>query len=575
MRRSGRGGGGVPRVCRRCFSTSSIAPERILIIGGGISGLSTAYFLQHLRPSSNHPRPLIHLVDSSPRLGGWIRTNRIPVPSPRSPPLDLLFEGGPRSLLTRRGDSTLALLQSLGLQDRLLLSDETAKRRFLWNGHLRRLVMLPTGLNASLLSFPLLSPLLAAVWNELRQPRRTSSSPTALAAADESIFDFVSRRFSRVVAEELFDPLVAGIYSGDVRQLSVASCFASLSSAETQHGGVLRGMFRSRRSQPFLAEEKMEGEAELGEMDWVKRVKANGTYSFKEGMETLPRALVEAITAQAKATSSHVGSRPIVRTSTTVDRLTFGAEGVTASVNGEPEQYDRVISSCSSVTLGRILQRSYMETHDPPEILAPGDSAPVTEGGLQLLTGSSALAGNELLPSLASSLLSLPHASVWVVNVAYDAAVLPHAGFGVLCSSLHSSDILGIAFDSCCFPGQPPFPSAQPVTRLTVMLGGARFPQVTRETWEQAVERALAGIGRMLGCARPPVYLGGGLMRDCIPQYVVGHGGWVKGVEEGVAEVNRRVGGQRLQVIGTALHGVAVNDLIKRAKRTATDTLHS
>ena len=372
----------------------------------------------------------------------------------------------------------------------------------------------------------------------------------------------------------MVDPLVAGIYSGDIRQLSVVSCFAALHSAEAQHGSVLRGLLHLRRTAKLPpAEERMEHEDGLDGEEWVRQVKANGTYSFRDGMEALPKALIQAINAQAKSTSSHVACPPILRPSTTVDGLTFSSEGVTAVINGEPEQYDRVISSCSSVALGRILQRSYLATEDPSAVSSPVDNIPTLGGGLRLLTRSSSLPGASLLSSLSSSLLSLPHASVWVVNVAYDAAVLPHAGFGVLCSSLHSTDILGIAFDSCCFPSQPPSPTSHRTTRLTVMLGGARFPEVACETWEQAVERALAGIGRMLGCARPPVYVGGGLMRDCIPQYVIGHGGWVKGVEEGVAEVNRRVGRQQLQVIGTAMYGVAVNDLIKRAKRTATQHL--
>ena len=225
--------------------------------------------------------------------------------------------------------------------------------------------------------------------------------------------------------------------------------------------------------------------------------------------------------------------------------------------------------------LARILQHSRLQVGDAEAAASPAVIGAAGGHSLQLVTQPGSLKPAALLSSLSTSLQSLPHASVWVVNLAYDAAVLPQAGFGLLCSSLHSSDILGIAFDSCCFPSQPPSPAPQPTTRLTVMLGGARFPGVAAETWEQAVERALAGIARMLGCARPPVYVGGGLMRDCIPQYVVGHGGWVKGVEEGVAEVNRRVGRPQLQVLGNALHGVAVNDLITRAKRAATRVLQT
>ena len=491
-----------------------------------------------------------------------MHTSRIPLPLPLSPPLPLPFELGPHSLLTRRGDSTLSLIRSLHLHTSppLTLSDPTARRRFLYHPT-HRLVPLPTGLNRSLAAFPYLSPLLSSLLHDLRTP------PLHPPPHDESVHSFASRRFSRFVADELMDPLVGGIYAGRVEELSVRSCFPALWEAEEGYGGVLRGMMRRKAA----VGERMEGEEALDGEEWVRRVKANGTYGFVEGMETLPKALISAISATGNPQSSE--ERPLLmRAGHGVEELRVDGEGVTAVVNGREERYDRVISTLSALQMGRILSRSRLTADaDPSSAPVPSSSAPpagASPSPLRPLPDLSTSPLSTLLPSLSSSLLSLPYASVYVIHLGYDAAILPHPGFGLLCSSLHSSDVLGIVFASSIFPSQsPPTP---PTTRLTVMLGGARFPHIADEPMERVVERALAAVGRMLGCARPPVYVGGGVQRECIPQYVVGHGAWVKGVEGAMAEVNRRVGGERLQLLGNAMHGVSVNDLITQAKRLAT-----
>ncbi|HSX26424.1 MAG TPA: protoporphyrinogen oxidase [Chlamydiales bacterium] len=155
-----------------------------LILGGGISGLSAAWFL-----SRRGVR--VTLLEKEDRLGGLIQTD-----SERG----MLFERGPRTFSEARSPALLQLIRDLGLENELLFSK--GGKRYLWHqGRLCSLGSFLPLLLFSLLKFP---------------PK---------AAHEETIYEFACRRFNAKVAETLFDPLTLGIYAGDIRKLSVQACF--------------------------------------------------------------------------------------------------------------------------------------------------------------------------------------------------------------------------------------------------------------------------------------------------------------------------------------------------------------
>ena len=547
-------------------STAASAPERLLIIGCGVSGLSLAHFLQRLHHPPHVPRPHIQLVDAQPRSGGWIDTQ---LPSTAAP---YLFERGPRSLLTRRGDSTLALIRQLRLQDDIVLADVAAKRRYVWDSRQHKLVLLPTGINSSLVRFPLLGAVVRGAWHEWRTPQRATDSTAEY--EDESVEAFITRRFNRTVAEELIDPLAAGIYTGSIRQLSLRSCFPVLHTAEQLSGSILRHPIAA----PPAAKEWLEGEEQLQAEEWVKTVKRNGTYTFTGGM----RMLTDRLTAEIEATGKAGGQERLMRVGAKVESLVLSEAGVVAVVNGVEERYDRVISTISASALARILSRSSVSPQLPAvdslhaSTISQRSSplAAISSAALQFADVRSSLSSVALLSSLTTSLSSLPHANVWVVNIAYPPSVLRTPAFGLLCASHHSTDgLLGIAFDSCVFPQHSTaHPLSQPATRLTVMLGGARFPHLARSSAAAVQSAAMAAVVDKLGVTVEPLWVEARLAVECIPQYVVGHGKWVKGVEAAVEQLNVKLGGneRRLDVLGAAMYGVSVNDLISRAKLFAT-----
>ena len=546
-----------PPISTAPSTSTPSAPERLLIVGCGISGLSLAHFLQHLHHPPHIPRPHIRLVDSQPRSGGWIDTH---LPSAHCP---YLFERGPRSLLTRRGDSTLALIHQLRLHDDIVVADVASKRRYVWDSKQHKLVLLPTGVNSSLFRFPYLAAIVRGAWHELRTPARRSEE-------DESVAAFIARRFNGTVADELIDPLAAGIYTGNTQELSLRSCFPVLHTAEQQSGSVVRHLIRA----PAVSSEWLEGEEQLQAEEWVKAVKRNGTYSFAGGM----RMLTDRLTEEVEAAGEVIGQGRVVRLGASVERLVLSETGVTAVVNGVEEQYDRVISTVSATSLSRILNRtthssqpsttdSHHSSSQQPSTIPPTDSS---SSVLQYVDSRSSLSFASLLSSLSTSLSSLPYANVWVVNLAYPTSVLRTPAFGLLCASHHSTEgLLGIAFDSCVFPQHNTAHTlAQPATRLTVMLGGARFPHLTHSTAASVQSAAVAAVADKLGVSVQPLWVEARLAMECIPQYVVGHSRWVASVESGVEAVNGRLGGERrrLDVLGNAMYGVSVNDLISRAK---------
>ena len=165
---------------------------KIAILGGGISGLSAAWYLL-----KKHPTATISLFEASERLGGWIQTTQ-------SGPF--LFEQGPRTFQTARCPALLRLIEEIGLGKELEYS--VPGSRYLWHGGKLRTM--------------------GSFWPQLLglMARALVTSPQV--EKDESIYEFGCRRFGKRATELFLDPLALGIYAGDIRKLSIRSCFPFL-----------------------------------------------------------------------------------------------------------------------------------------------------------------------------------------------------------------------------------------------------------------------------------------------------------------------------------------------------------
>jgi oxygen-dependent protoporphyrinogen oxidase len=216
--------------------------NRIIVVGGGIAGLSAAYYAQ-----KNIPDTHITLIESASHWGGKITTDRVAFEDGQ-----FIIEGGPDTFLASKPWG-VALCKELGLGERLHGTNQNKKNTYVLNkGHLLPLpeglaMMIPSDI-PSILRSRLIS------WfgktrmglDFLLPPHRLNPDKTG-AGGDESLGAFVSRRLGREAYENLIEPLMSGIYAGDGDQLSLASTFPYLRDLEIKHGSLARGAIEMRK----------------------------------------------------------------------------------------------------------------------------------------------------------------------------------------------------------------------------------------------------------------------------------------------------------------------------------------
>ncbi|MGE5643938.1 MAG: protoporphyrinogen oxidase [Byssovorax cruenta] len=208
--------------------------NRIVIIGGGIAGLSAAYYA-----TKNIPEAQITLVEASHRWGGKITTDRVPFDQGQ-----FIVEGGPDTFLATKPYAT-ALCKELGLADRLHGTNPHKKNTYVLNKG--RLLPLPDGL-AMMIPTNIQAILRSGLVSWIGKARMGLDflQPAKAVNGDESLGTFVSRRLGREAYENLIEPLMSGIYAGDGDQLSLASTFPYLRDLELKYGSLARGALQMR-----------------------------------------------------------------------------------------------------------------------------------------------------------------------------------------------------------------------------------------------------------------------------------------------------------------------------------------
>ncbi|RKP08583.1 hypothetical protein THASP1DRAFT_29610 [Thamnocephalis sphaerospora] len=500
--------------------TRMAAPRHFVVLGGGAAGLSAAY---HLLRSASATQPRVTLLEAAGRVGGWVRSEQVPLADSKEG--TILCETGPRTLRPAgaAGIATLQLVNELGLADQLLTVPHTApaaRNRYIYgDGRLHLLRPL------SILRSSYVRP---AVLSAMAGPLRGSSKP---AAGDESLYAFVARHFSPMLAERVVSAVVSGIYAGDIHELSVRACANRLWRLERDHGSFLRGLLN-----PQPAKKQQEAPEVLQARALRDVLRASGSpasvqaavnasvYSFRGGMQTLTDALVERMQREWPDQFE-------LRLHCRAQSVQVQPDGIEVRHTGGEGRSTRADHVISALPAG--IMRTLVETQDRP------------------------------LPALAE--IGKTSANVAVVNLTYSGRLNIPDGFGYLIPATVADTIaLGVVFDSHTLPEQD---GGLAITRLTVMLGGRQRWSDALDTMSEAdfISQAQRTVREHLGVDMLPLDARAHVQRKCIPQYRVGH---VTLLQQLHNELAQHYGG-RLSLTGASYLGVSLNDCIWRAQQLA------
>jgi oxygen-dependent protoporphyrinogen oxidase len=209
--------------------------NRIIVIGGGIAGLSAAYYAKQ-----NIPDVAITVIEANSHWGGKIITDRLGFDHGQ-----FIIEGGPDTLLATKPWG-VALCKELGLGERLHGTNPNKKNTYILNKG--RLLPLPDGLAMMIPSdVPSILRSRLISWFGKMRMGVDFLLPAKNINGDESLGAFVSRRLGREVYENLIEPLMSGIYAGDGDQLSLASTFPYLRDLELKYGSLVHSALQMRK----------------------------------------------------------------------------------------------------------------------------------------------------------------------------------------------------------------------------------------------------------------------------------------------------------------------------------------
>ncbi|MCW9049264.1 MAG: protoporphyrinogen oxidase [Deltaproteobacteria bacterium] len=243
---------------------------RIVVIGAGISGLSTAYAIEQLAKQAELEVE-VQVVEKEARTGGKIWSIKED---------GFLCEWGPNGFLDNK-PMTLELCRQLQIDPQLLRSDDNARKRFIYADQILHSLPEngPSFLKSKLISWPGKFRLAG----EMLVPKRT-------AEGDETLAEFGRRRLGSEALNKLISPMVSGIFAGDPETMSLKSCFPRINELEQEFGGLIKAMLK-------LAKKKR---AEIKAGKAVASAAGPGGIltSFKDGIQELTDGVVEGLSGK-------------------------------------------------------------------------------------------------------------------------------------------------------------------------------------------------------------------------------------------------------------------------------------
>ncbi|MBI4432658.1 MAG: protoporphyrinogen oxidase [Candidatus Omnitrophica bacterium] len=418
--------------------------KSVAIVGGGITGLACAHRLGELNPSIE-----VKIFESEPRLGGPIETIQQD---------GFLLERGADSFLSEK-PWALDLVRRLGIEKELVNTQEKNRKIFILKKG--KLVPLPEGFYLiapanipSFLKSHLFS--LGAKCRMLIEP----FIPPKKNGQEESVADFIRRRFGREALTRVGEPMIAGIYTGDAERLSMNAVLPRFIDLEKRYGSITRGLKMKLKDRK--------------QIDAVQGPRYGLFLSFKAGMETLVKALI----ARLPVESIH-----LAREIRSVRLDEAGRQWRLTDSGGKMEMADAVCVT--------------------------------TQPGL-----AASLLG-ALDSDVIEDLYNFSYESVAAVYLAYpkDSFQKPLEGFGFIAPKTEKRAMLACTFASHKFSGR----ASDDAELLRVFVGGAFGREIYNRQDKELLDLAREDLEGLLGIKGSPLFSALHRHPRSMVQYTLGH----------------------------------------------------
>ena len=533
----------------------------VTIVGGGLTGLTAAYYLGHAKPDWN-----ITLYEQAPRFGGKIQTQRVD---------DFVVELGPDSYLGRKTEMT-DLIYDLGLGDTLVLN-ETGQAFVYDKGSIHpipggSIMGIPTEMmpfvKATLISWP---GKLRAGLDYFKKPYQLDEN------GDVSIGHFFKYHLGQEMMDKLIEPLLAGIYGGDIYKISLLSTFPHFIQVEQKYGNMVKGMMAAKM-----------GHSKAGVTKAAKGAVAEGDVP-RAGKGTMTDRQFESHEAKSNKAQADMASRKGTAAQSGMFRqLTGGLESViTAIVEAMPSNvslYTSALVSDIRYTDGQYALDVVKQNVDGCNCTAQSASYENSDAETSHNTSVTSVdvTGNtdQITANANQVIICTPPAT-------YNQWFKDDAGFDFLRSMEQSSCAIAImAFDKSTFDGELKGSGLlitrntdTPLTACTIL--NQKWPQTTPDDKivlrvfigkpgndvvehlndEELSELAVKEIQRIMSFSTQPEWVRINRLIHCMPQYNVGHRAGITAVRKHVAENY-----PNLHLIGTPFDGIGIPDGVKQAK---------
>jgi oxygen-dependent protoporphyrinogen oxidase len=479
---------------------------RIAVIGGGIAGLSSAYYMVK-EAKAKGISVSVQLYEKENRFGGKIQTERYQ---------GLIMEGGPDSILARKTAGP-DLCRELGIADELVGTNPHARKNYIV--HHGKLRLMPPGtmmgIPAEIVPFvktSLISPI-----GKLRAGMDLLI-PKGDTKHDQSLGLFLRRRLGNELLENLVEPLMAGIYAGDANQLSLQATFPQFQEMEETYRSLILGIVSQRKRSNTNANmtapsaKNSNGKANSGQ----EKLPNSVFLSLRTGLERLIEVLVDHLREQQVGLRLNTGVQRIIRDDSGSGRYVISLD------NGETEVADAVIAASPAFQTRQMLERMIA------------------------------------LPQLEK----IPYVSVSTIMLAYPKEAIPQPldASGFVVPKKENRMITACTYVSNKWTHTAP--KDRVLLRCYVgRAGDQRFRSLTDEEIVQYVRQDLR---QLMGIDATPSFTRVVRWDQAMPQYLVGHLDRMKEIE---AKITSEIPG--VFITGAGYYGLGVPDCILQARKTA------